>query len=239
MNNSAKQKIINSVLYVFLALLAVTIMGITIDSLAAAANRKGPQHPETEAQTEKSGIKESVPERGAVIEDPIPRESEVIKETEQEEPVAAEPVFVLPVSGHISKGFDRETATYSLTMNDYRVHTGLDITAPVGTAVAACSDGTVCDVYDSLFMGKCVVIDHGSGLKSYYMNLSEELPDDIFTGMTVNAGQTIAGIGESAISECADAPHLHFEMRLNDLPVDPSEYIKDAVATSAQAEFEG
>ena len=58
------------------------------------------------------------------------------------------------------------------------------------------------------------------------MNLSDTLPDGIAEGATVTPGTLIGAVGETAMRECADSPHLHFEIRLNDKVVDPTPYIK-------------
>ena len=63
-------------------------------------------------------------------------------------------------------------------------------------------------------------------------NLAKELPDGIAEGVTVRAGQLIASVGESAMIEVADEPHLHFEMTVADLSVDPLEYFDDKALES-------
>ena len=142
----------------------------------------------------------------------------------------------MPVLGTVSKGYSNEVAVYSLTMNDYRTHSGIDICARVGSPVSAAADGTISNVYDSLFMGKCISIDHSNGISTHYMGLSEEIPDDIFIGAEVSRGQVIAGIGETALVECADSPHLHFEISVDGIVSDPSEYIDLGEAVSANLE---
>ncbi len=140
--------------------------------------------------------------------------------------------FVLPVQGHISKGYSIELPVYSLTMNDYRVHSGIDITASAGSAVYACADGTVESVYTDDFMGKCIVIDHGDELKSCYMGLSDTVVQGIEAGVQVSAGQTIAGVGETAAAEMADSTHLHFEMTKDGEHVDPTSYLPEGFSAS-------
>ena len=131
-----------------------------------------------------------------------------------------------PVQGAVAKGFDMEQLVYSVTMNDYRVHSGIDLEAPVGTPVYAMADGQVLKVYNDYLMGTCLEIDHGNGLVSCYMNLQEVLPEGIKAGAKVTAGQLIGGVGETAIVEQSDEAHLHFEIRKNGVQQDPAEYIK-------------
>ncbi len=144
--------------------------------------------------------------------------------------------FVLPVQGYVSKQYSIDLPVYSLTMNDYRVHSGIDISATAGSAVSACADGTVESVYTDDFMGKCVVISHEDGLRSYYMGLSDTLVQGIEAGVQVSAGQTIAGVGETAAAEIADSTHLHFEMTKDGEHVDPTAYLPDGFTTSATIE---
>ena len=137
--------------------------------------------------------------------------------------------FCLPVTGYISKEYSMDTPVFSLTMNDYRTHSGIDIQAAIGTEVAAFAEGTVTEIYNDPFMGFCVEITHSGGMVSKYMNLSEELAENIKIGTTVACGQTIAKVGNTASMEAADESHLHFEVMLNDASVDPMEYIDSEV----------
>ena len=69
-----------------------------------------------------------------------------------------------------------------------------------------------------------MVIDHGSGVKSYYSNLED---NDLIArvGTLLKAGDLIGEVGDSSISELAEEPHLHFEVKVSDVSVDPLEYI--------------
>ena len=133
---------------------------------------------------------------------------------------------VMPVHGEIAKDYTDDVAVYSLTMNDYRVHGGIDIAAPVGTNVTACAAGVVERVWLDPFLGQCVEINHGGNIKSQYANLSAELPRGIEAGATVLAGDVIGGIGETMIIEMADSEHLHFSMTVDGIYVDPTAYME-------------
>lgn len=134
---------------------------------------------------------------------------------------------VMPVNGTVTKEFTDDVAVYSLTMNDYRVHNGIDIYAPVGTNVAACAAGTVDRVWDDPFLGKCIEINHGGGIKSSYSNLSPELPRGMEAGATVLAGEVIGGVGETMIIEMADTDHLHFTLSIDGMMVNPLDYMSN------------
>jgi len=151
-------------------------------------------------------------------------------ETGGEEPttvIVNEPIeFVMPCIGFPSKTYDMETLTYSLTMNDYRTHSGIDIEAAEGTAVLACADGRVSACYYDYMMGYCIEIDHGDGFISVYKNLSSELPEGIEEGAQVSRGDVIGAVGSSALVEQAEEPHLHFELKVEGTNVDPLQYIE-------------
>lgn len=134
--------------------------------------------------------------------------------------------FVMPITGGtISKAFSDDIAVFSQTMNDYRIHTGVDIYAPVGTPVVCCADGVIENVWLDPFDGMCIMIDHGNDIRSLYCNLSEELPKTISVGAAIMQGETIGGVGETMAIEQSDTSHLHFEISENDVPVDPVTYL--------------
>ena len=86
-------------------------------------------------------------------------------------------------------------------------------------------------------MGYCVAVIHGGDACTVYKNLAETLPEGIEEGVSVKAGQTIGYVGESAMVEIAEEPHLHFEMTVNGIAVDPLAYFEEeAVATLAKDE---
>lgn len=142
------------------------------------------------------------------------------------------PVFITPLHGALLKGHDENIAVYSLTMGDYRVHTGVDIEANVGDPVYSCADGVITQIIEDPFMGVSVAISHGNGYVSFYKNLSSELAPGIKEGMAVTAGQIIGAVGETAAVEIADSAHLHFELTVDGVGVNPADYIDFPQATA-------
>lgn len=136
------------------------------------------------------------------------------------------PTYTMPVGGSVTKAFSHDILVYSTTMNDYRVHNGVDISAGVGTPVKAFTDGTVESVYEDPLLGYTLVLDHGNETKSYYSNLTSEFPEGIEVGKKVKEGEVIGGIGESILVECAEEPHLHFEVTVSGEYVDPMSYFE-------------
>ncbi len=142
------------------------------------------------------------------------------------------PTFVLPVSGAISKKHDPTLQVFSNTMNDYRVHLGLDITTSASAPVYAAADGKIDKIWNDTLMGNCIAIKHSGSCYTIYKNLAETLPEGISEGVSVRSGQLIASVGESAMVEVAEEPHLHFEMTVSDLGVDPLEYFDEKALAS-------
>jgi murein DD-endopeptidase MepM/ murein hydrolase activator NlpD len=98
-----------------------------------------------------------------------------------------------------------------------RFHTGVDLTAPVGTPVYAAAAGTVEMATDKTGYGKHIVLRHADGYSTYYAHLSS-YSSMLKSGQRVEQGQLIGFVGCTGTTT---GPHLHFETRLNDRPVDP------------------
>lgn len=138
------------------------------------------------------------------------------------------PSFVLPVSGAMTKGHDLTLQVFSNTMQDYRVHNGIDIASTLGSPVYAAAAGTVSAIWEDISYGTCISVAHGGDCITYYKNLSPVLAEGITVGVEVKQGQLIAAVGESAMVEIADEPHLHFELSMGGEYVDPTEYFDSA-----------
>lgn len=137
------------------------------------------------------------------------------------------PSFSLPVSGALSSKHSADCQVFSNTMNDYRVHLGVDIITDGSAPVYAAADGKIDKIWEDVRMGYCIAVKHSGDCYTIYKNLSETLPDGIAEGVSVRSGQLIASVGESAMVEVAEEPHLHFEMTVAGLGVDPLEYFDE------------
>ena len=140
----------------------------------------------------------------------------------------------LPAQGVIAKGHDATIQVWSETMGDYRVHLGVDIQTAEGAPVYAAADGTVTKVWDDALMGRCVAIAHEGDVYTFYKNLDKDLADNIEEGKSIKCGDQIGNVGNTAISELADEPHLHIEMTVKGLAVDPRDYFSDEAKQSLQ-----
>ncbi len=150
--------------------------------------------------------------------------------------------FVAPCTGSVVRNHDLTTFVFSDTLGEYRVHRGIDISAALGDAVVAVCDGVVTEIRSDPMMGKTVVIDHGDGIVSIYQNLNETLAEGLSEGSKVSAGDVIGAVGETALMELADEPHLHFEMTDAGESVDPLSYISEesqSASLGADTSYEG
>lgn len=100
-----------------------------------------------------------------------------------------------------------------------KVHTGIDLGAGEGTPIRAAADGNVVTAGVVDGYGNCTVIDHGNGLATLYGHQSQLL---VTPGQQVHKGDIIGLVGHTGF---ATGPHLHFEVRVDGVPVDPIPYL--------------
>ncbi|MCL1806715.1 MAG: peptidoglycan DD-metalloendopeptidase family protein [Oscillospiraceae bacterium] len=137
----------------------------------------------------------------------------------------AVPSFYPPVNGDMIVGYSESADVFYEALREWRYHPGVDIETNAGALVQAAADGIIIDVIENAprSMGATVIIEHSGGFVSVYSNLSSTITATV--GKSVKAGDTIASIGHSSISEQALPPHLHFEILKDGEPVDPMDYL--------------
>ncbi len=118
----------------------------------------------------------------------------------------------LPVAGRITSGFGYR---YHPVLHYRRLHTGLDIAAPMGTPIHAAGAGEVVFAGRRGGYGNAVIIDHGRGRATLYGHMSAIC---CHAGQVVGDGQLIGRVGMTGV---ATGPHCHFEVRINGTPVNP------------------
>jgi len=123
-----------------------------------------------------------------------------------------------PTRGWVTSGFGYRP--YPFTGNE-KMHEGIDIATRIGTPVVAPADGVVTFVGSEGSFGNLIVIDHGYGISTRFGHLSEIY---IRVGKRVRRGDKIAAVGDTG--RCT-GPHVHYEVRLNGVPVNPANYILD------------
>ncbi len=151
------------------------------------------------------------------------------EEAEKEEP-SYEAVFVpdvperyiYPCKGEVTGAYS-EKPVYSKTLEDWRAHCGLDISASEGQEVIASASGTVEDVYFDTMYGYTVTIAHTGGTRTLYANLSGDVT--VSPGQTVREGELIGYAGSTASGEINEDGHIHFEMHKDNKKINPTEHL--------------
>lgn len=142
------------------------------------------------------------------------------------------PEFALPVGGVLSKKHSVDTQVFSPTLNEYRVHLGIDIATEEAAPVCAMAAGTVAQIWEDPMMGWSIALSHTGDAVTVYKNLSKQFAEGITVGAEVEAGQLLGSVGDTAMIEIAEEPHLHMEMTVKGLQVDPLEYFSKEVLSA-------
>ncbi len=129
-----------------------------------------------------------------------------------------------PVVGEITGHFGERLDPFS---GEGAFHAGLDIASHYGDAVRATADGTIEEADKRSGYGDLVVIDHGFGVTTWYGHLSGF---NMQAGMRVKRGDIIGFEGNSGRST---GPHVHYEVRINNTPVNPWRYLRDVNPNAA------
>lgn len=133
------------------------------------------------------------------------------------QPAGPQAAFVWPAAGSISSPFGARKNPMGA---GYDFHPGVDIAAAEGAPIRAAAAGRVVQVGEDGGYGNVVVVDHGDGVTSRYAHCSQTFAT---VGETVAAGDEIAAVGSTGHST---GPHLHFEVRVGEKPVDPMPFFK-------------
>jgi len=133
-----------------------------------------------------------------------------------------------PVSGRLMAGYGERSDPFS---GEGAMHTGVDISAPVGTPVHASADGIVLHAGWNGGYGRCVIIDHGNNYQTWYAHLSRI---DVIEGQEIRQSEILGAVGTSGRST---GSHLHYEVRIGSSPVNPYKFLarSSAVKTAAAA----
>ena len=126
-----------------------------------------------------------------------------------------------PVEGQVTGSFGERIDPFN---GEGAFHTGVDIAAGYGQPVIAPADGVVTFADGLGGYGRAIVLDHGHGIATRYGHLSNFA---VTTGQQVHRGDVIGYVGLSGRST---GPHLHYEVRINDTPVNPYKYLRITVA---------
>ena len=123
---------------------------------------------------------------------------------------------IWPLRGQISAGFGQRMDPFS---GEGAFHSGLDIRAPYGTQVDSTAEGIVLHAGRDYGYGNEIIVDHGFGIMTKYGHLSKIF---VVVGQEVKRGQVIGAVGMTGMTT---GPHLHYEVLVNDTPVNPMKYL--------------
>ena len=120
-------------------------------------------------------------------------------------------------------GYTQITSHYGMRVHPitgaYKLHTGMDVSAPIGASFVAAGNGIVSKATYNTAYGNMVVIDHGGGVQTLYAHGSEIIAQ---VGQTVSTGDEVLKVGSTGYST---GPHAHFEIRVNGQTVNPEEFL--------------
>jgi murein DD-endopeptidase MepM/ murein hydrolase activator NlpD len=124
-----------------------------------------------------------------------------------------------PLEGRVSSSFGERMDPIN---GEGAFHSGIDICAPYGSPVRATGDGDVTGAAMGAGYGREIVLDHGHDLRTVYGHLSAIA---VLPGQHVIRGQVIGYVGQSGR---ATGPHLHYEVRVHNVPVNPHKYLRNS-----------
>ena len=125
-----------------------------------------------------------------------------------------------PVMGRVTSSFGERLDPFN---GEGAFHAGLDIAASYGTPIHAPADGVIAKAGPASGYGREMIVDHGGGITTIYGHLSAFA---VVAGQAVKQGQVIGYIGSAGRST---GPHLHYEVRVNNMPVNPHKYLRETM----------
>ena len=128
---------------------------------------------------------------------------------------------IWPVLGHITDSFGSRLDPFS---GEGAFHTGVDVASDYGAPVHATADGVITIAENHAGYGRLVVVDHGFGITTWYAHLSAF---SAIVGARVKRGEVV---GYTGISGRSTGPHVHYEVRVNNAPVNPWRYMRSTPA---------
>ncbi len=129
------------------------------------------------------------------------------------------PVYVMPVEGTVTNPFSGDELVKNQTLDDWRTHNGVDIEAAAGTEVKAIYSGEIVRAGVDPLLGNFVEQKLDTGYTVIYANLGPIT--GLKAGDRISQGDVIGTVGNSAIIENGEPPHLHFEVKSGDKYIDP------------------
>lgn len=208
---------------VYLSALVILLTLAVILAVTAALNRAKKE------EITPPGVTDNGTQAPDQNDTPTPNPTPTPDDSAQTGASAKVPELALPTSGMLLKEHSVDIQVFSQTMKDYRVHLGVDIACAANAPVCAAADGTVAQIWEDPMMGWCIAINHSGECVTVYKNLAKDMAEGLEVGSNVLRGQLLGQIGDTAMLEIAEEPHLHMEMTVKGLQVDPMEYFSESV----------
>ena len=205
---------------VYLSAVVILLSLAVVLAITAATNRAKKGH--TDDTTPDATVTEPVTEPSTQT----PPDTGDTQPTVKDETV---PELALPVSGKLTQKHSVDVQVFSPTLGEWRTHIGVDIATAAGAPVCAVAAGEVAEIWEDPLMGWCVALTHSGDCVTVYKNLAKDMAEGLAVGNEVKKGQLLGYVGDSAMIEIAEDPHLHMEMTVKGLAVDPLEYFSAAV----------
>ncbi len=142
--------------------------------------------------------------------------TDLIEQLEQKRNLLASTPSIKPVNGWITSKFGHRTSPFT---GQKEFHSGLDIANKIGTKLIATANGKISYAAKRMYIGNLITIDHGFGRVTKYGHLNKIL---VKRGQEVQRGDVIGLMGNSGRST---GPHVHYEVKINGVPVNPLKYI--------------
>lgn len=144
------------------------------------------------------------------------RQQELLAALLDNQRILASTPSIWPTEGRITSSFGYRRSPFT---GRRELHKGLDIAAPIGTPIYATANGRVLSAGRDGAYGLTVTIDHGAGIVTLFAHMHRI---NVTAGQKVSRGELIGTIGKTGRTT---GPHLHYEVRLNGVPVDPKRYV--------------
>lgn len=218
-------KVKNRDLNFFILALCVCIIATSIIWTNSNKYKKYPDISSIEEEEENSeNINETV-----LMDDYLNKIKEQFEESQLEEDLLEEDetigpdlhAIAAPLAGVVIKEYSVDKLVYFETLEEWRVHTGIDIKPKDSLIVNSAYDGKVEKINNDTLMGIEVIINNGGGVKTLYSCLTV---CKVQEGDEISKGDIIGGIGKCECIEMSDGPHLHFEIIVDGNTVNPLDY---------------
>ena len=132
--------------------------------------------------------------------------------------------YIRPIENvTVLKDYNSNELQYNDTLKQWEIHKAIDLIGDENTKVLAIANGTVTNLYTNYLEGTVIEISHNNGLTSIYKSLDQDVK--IKLGDYVKQGDSIGTIASSMAREQNSGNHLHLEMYLNNIAVNPNDYI--------------